>query len=578
LLQQERQGSTKEFTDSVRKSINEQVNPNADSVTKGKQFLRWAVTKLFNASEDDFDQHYTDGKDDHGIDFWIPDPSDEKEGGIIQLFQLKYGESHKPEKIGKFQDDIDDFFKMKLQNVEREALKDVMREKIQRKLELELIYVTDQEIEDPDKYKDVKVYGFQQIVEKLWEDIFGKPKGQVTKLKLEDYMPYNHCIIGVASLVDVGKFVRRNKSYIFESNIRKFLGSRKTKVNKQLQKTINEDPENFFKYNNGITMVSTKFKELGEKEIELVEPQIVNGAQTAKTIAQEIEIFDEVKGSVPITIIQEETREVKNKITRWRNSQNAVKGKDLISLEDTHQNLHAQFTTVGYYYEHQAGGWLSLSDNEKKRFTGHPIYNKYLEENNVTVIGAKDAIQAMVAGIMQEPTKPYGSVARYMPGGANYHEVFNNDLTEDWRLFLYPYLVKVYCWKKFNYGKQIADRPEMKYARLLFVTAYFRILSKFLIEKDFDKITKNPELLEPYFKDFDTNARLLQFTDEMLQHYFANAYAFQEEHKDITWHNFFSRYAWDEPLQKDFMHYVVVNKPKLKEIKNDFKKQAFSPH
>lgn len=575
MLKEENIGPTDEFITSVRKSLEESVDPNVSTVEKGKQFLKWVVVRLFNASEDDFDQHYTDGKDDHGIDFWIPDPSDDEEGGVIQIFQCKYGSSHKPESVYRFRDDVMQFFKMNPYKIERDALKDVIREKTQRKLEPELIYVTNEDVKDPDKLKDVKVYGFQQIVDKLWEDIFGKPKGQIAKLKLEKFMVYDHGIIGVASLTELAKFVRRNRSYILESNIRKFLGSTKTKVNKQLQKTINENPEDFFKYNNGITMVATKFKELKDNEIELVEPQIVNGAQTARTIAQELEMFDKRVGSVPITILEEASREVRNKITRWRNSQNAVKGKDLISLEDTHQNIHAQLTNIGYYYEYQAGGWLSLSDKEKIKFKGHPIYNNYLKNDSKPVnpiIDAKDSIQAMVAGITQNPTKPYGSVARYMPGGANYPEVFNSDLTEDWRLFLYPYLVKYYCWNKFNYGKQNADRPEMKYARLLFVTAYFNILSKFIIEKDLEKIKKEPELLEHYFKDYDTNVRLLEFTHEMLQHYFAAAYRFHEDHKEITWHNFFSKHAWDEPFQKDFMHYVLVNKTKLKEIKNSFKK------
>ena len=567
---------TQEFIESIRQSIEERIDSNASTVETGREFLRWVVTKLFDASEDDFDLHYTDGKNDHGIDFWIPDPSDEGEGGVIQLFQVKYGKSHKPESIYKFGDDIKKFFKMNPNNVERDGLKDVLREKIEKKLEPELIYVTDNNVDNPEKFKGIKVYGLEQIEEKLWDDLFGKPKGQVAKLKLEKCMAYDHSIMGAVSLQELSRFVRKNKSYIFESNIRKFLGSKKTKVNKLLQETINKNPEDVYKYNNGITLVAKKFKDLGNYEIELHEPQIVNGAQTANTIATELQFYDNRIGSVPITILQEDSKDMKDKITRFRNSQNAVKGKDLISLEATHENIHGQLSNIGYYYEHQAGGWLSLPDKEKKKFTGNEIYNKYLlKENKLDVkIDAKDAIQTMVAGITQEPTKPYGSVARYMPGGANYADVFNNDLKEDWRFFLYPYLVKCYCVNKFKYGKQDPDLPELKYARLLFVTAYFRILSQFIIQKDFDKIKKEPKILEPYFKNFEANSRLLAFTHEMIKHYVAAARLFIEDHKEkiTTLHNFFARYAWDESLQKNFVHHVTVYKDEIKKIKESFKK------
>ena len=232
---------------------------------------------------------------------------------------------------------------------------------------------------------------------------------------------------------------------------------------------------------------------------------------------------------------------------------------------------------MGYYYEHKAGGWLAVLPKEKDKFQGDPSYNKYLVEEIDKPIDvrmdAKDSVQAMVAGIYQEPTKPYGSVARYMPGGTNYSDIFNDKLEENWRLFFYPYLVRRYCNIKFNYGKQNADMPEMKYATLLFVAAYFLILSKYVIEKDFEYIRKNPKIMEPYFKDFETNSQLLEFTHEMIRSYVANVRQYMEEHKEITTlHNFFSNAAWNQSFQKSFNHHVVVNKENLKKITTDFKK------
>jgi len=97
-------------------------------------------------------------------------------------------------------------------------------------------------------------------------------------------MKFNGTIIGVISLRELGELVLRSKKYIFESNIRKFLPV-KTKVNKQLRKSLINEPEEVFYYNNGVTIVVKNFKELGDAKVELVAPQIVNGAQTSTSVA-----------------------------------------------------------------------------------------------------------------------------------------------------------------------------------------------------------------------------------------------------------------------------------------------------
>ena len=158
-----------------------------------------------------------------------------------------------------------------------------------------------------------------------------------------------------------------------------------------------------------------------------------------------------------------------------------------------------------------------------------------------------------------------------MPSGANYADVFNSELKEDWRLFLYPNLVKCYCVNNFKYGKQNPYLPELKYARLFFVTAYFRfrILRQFIIQKDFGKIRKDSKILEPYFRDFETNERLMKFTHEMIKHYVATARQFIEDHKEkvTTLHNFFARYACDESLQKNFIHMLPSTKTNRRRLK-----------
>lgn len=565
---QEAETPSEGFIKSVKQSIEEEVLRGNNAVEKGHLFLKWVVTKLFDVSEDEIVNQITDGKDDMGIDAWVKVEDESGEGEIIRLFQVKYGKSHQDQEILKFKEDVKQFLKMNTKDIPREDMRELQIVIKHENLEEELYYITDQKI-DFKSTPRLKVYGFDQIIRKLWDDITGLPKGKIEKLQLEKVMEYDQSIIGVMSLSELANFVDKTESYIFESNIRKFL-QHKTKVNRALKQTLEQDPKSVFYYNNGVTIVVKNFKLKGN-EIELHEPQIVNGAQTSSTIADVLQISPHTKGSIIVTIIAESTKTTREDITRFRNSQNAVKGKDLISLKIFHTRIRGQLKQFGYYYEQQAGGWLNMDKAEKAHYTGHPIYNRYLTDDHDKRIVAKDAIQVMVAGIFQEPAKPYSSIARYMPDGKNYDEVFNSKLKEDYRLLLYPYLVKSYGEKEYGYGDGDAEPEQRRYARLLFVTAYFKILMDYILKKEIDEIKQDPSLLEPYFKDFETNKRLLKFTDEVLKYYFSRARTYLEQNKVPTWHNFFARHVWNDSLQADFKSFVIDNKNELREIQKSFR-------
>jgi len=316
-----------------------------------------------------------------------------------------------------------------------------------------------------------------------------------------------------------------------------------------LQETLKNSASNVFFYNNGITIV-VKDLTINDDEIILVEPQIVNGAQTSQTIYERLPLISDVIGSIQLTIIKESNETTRRDITKFRNSQNSVKGKDLISLESFHSGIRLQLKEVGYYYQQQAGAWKFL-EGKQSTHKGHEIFKKYLTEDHENMIEASTAIQAMVAGIFQNPTKPYSSIASYMPNGTNYSKVFDSKLKEDYRLLFYPYLIKCYG-ERLGYG--VEKKPEQKrYARLVFVTAYFKILFDYILQKTPDVIKSNPSLLDPIFTNFENNNKLLKLTDDVVAYSFHRSSEYFDEHDDVvTWHNFFSHHAWNDELQKSF--------------------------
>jgi len=555
------------FAETVRQSIREDVFKAKSNKEKGDRFLEWVVTRLFDASPDEIRNQITDGKDDMGIDGWIQPDIEEENGGIIQLFQCKFNESHDENEILQFKQDVMNFLKMKREDIPRDDMKLLQKKIIEENLTTELYYITDKEVNLSKKPRKMKVYGINQIVDHLWDEMIGIPKGVELSVKLDALLPYKDTVIGVISLSELRKFIEKSYSFIYESNIRKYL--QRTKINKRIEETLEDRANNIFYFNNGITIVVKDLEVIGN-EVKLVEPQIVNGAQTSKTIYEKLPLITNAQGGVQVTVIKESNATTRKEITKFRNSQNAVKGQDLISLEAFHSGIRAQLKNFGYYYEQQAGAWLNMIPRDKAFYKGHDVYNNYLQDDKVKTIKSKEAIQALYAGIFQNPTKAYSSVASFMPNGTQYPKIFDKKLREDYKLLLYPYLVKSYG-EKLGFGSTEAKPEQKRYARLLFVAAYFKILLEYILRKDAEVIKRNPEPLERIFKNFDINKKLLDLTNEAMDFYFHCARKYFDDHDEIvTWHNFFSKQAWNTELQKDFKSFLKDKDDELKEIRNQF--------
>ncbi|MDA8898950.1 AIPR family protein [Porticoccaceae bacterium] len=147
---------------------------------------------------------------------------------------------------------------------------------------------------------------------------------------------------------------------LLESNVRTFLDFR-SGVNKGLRRSLLLEPENFFAYNNGITVTadSAEFKKEGEMVLikSLKNMQIVNGGQTTAAIyfsPREKGAIKSEKGDIPFSSIdlnriavqmkltvfdtddQDFIDEYKSSISQYANSQNSVQQSDLVSNHPFH--------------------------------------------------------------------------------------------------------------------------------------------------------------------------------------------------------------------------------------------------
>ena len=547
------------FSKNIRDSIKENAECAKNEVEKGHNFLHWVLTRVYEATEDDAADAIVDGANDLGIDAYLPvDFSDNK----IRLFQSKYGTSHSMEAIAKFKEDVKRLLKSDVTKM-RPELAHLVTKIRDKNLKVECCYVTDQEVEcENEEY--FEIIDIEEIIQRLWSRIKKPAAGKKSTIKLEKMLGHENTILGILKLRELTEFISKNRDYVFESNIRQWMQF-KTTVNRGIRETLQNVPDKFFYYNNGITIVVSNFEEIGNNSILLHAPQIVNGAQTSNSIVDRAKRTHNLDGSITVTIIRADDEEDQNNITKYRNSQNSVRGKDLVSLMDFHKSIKSQLQNSGYFYEIQAGSFDSKTKSQQSELKGDVIYNKYLPDNHKKVIVAKDAIQSLVAGIEQRPTESYSSPAQFLPRGSKYDEVFNEKLEDEYRLLLYPYLVKEFAKNTLKYGKRGGHKTK-RYATLFFVAVYFRILHKNILETKGDfksDITK----LEPIFRSFKLNSRILKLADTVVTKFLEDTVVDDEMEIANTKHNFFSHHVWNDAMLRVVDKKIIQEEDEIESIK-----------
>lgn len=161
-------------------------------------------------------------------------------------------------------------------------------------------------------------------------------------LKMSDENEFVDAYMAIIPGVTLAKIYKRYQQVLLEKNVRTFLQF-KGKVNKGIRKTLREEPEMFFSYNNGI---STTASEIELKEIDgslyitrLYDWQIVNGGQTTASIAASLSDKDvdlsRVFVPMKVSVIRDEDNSdsLVKAISTSANSQTAIKNSDFSANE-----------------------------------------------------------------------------------------------------------------------------------------------------------------------------------------------------------------------------------------------------
>tara|TARA_B100000780_G_C21126501_1_gene457266 strand:- start:104 stop:2248 length:2145 start_codon:yes stop_codon:yes gene_type:complete len=176
-------------------------------------------------------------------------------------------------------------------------------------------------------------------------------------------LPANVSAQGMSSYMCVMPAITLRELYdnfgqrLLESNVRTFLQFR-GKVNRGMKETLLKNPENFFAYNNGLTVTASGIKTekvSGETIItQLDNMQIVNGGQTTsaiyftpleKSTQKDINFKDidlsKVFVQMKLTVIEdpEQSEIIKSNVAEFANTQNTIQAADLVSNHPLHRKI-----------------------------------------------------------------------------------------------------------------------------------------------------------------------------------------------------------------------------------------------
>jgi AIPR protein len=184
----------------------------------------------------------------------------------------------------------------------------------------------------------------------------------------EPYVSY----YGRVAAMDISKWMEDYHPRIFDKNIRLNLGI--TEINQGIVETLLKEPENFWYFNNGLTILCDTIKRKpiggGSNEtgiFECTNISIVNGAQTAGAISEanskSPELLKNVTAMVRVISLENCPDDFANRVTRATNTQNRVEGRDFISLDPEQERLHMELKIDGIEYAFKAG--YSITDKKE---------------------------------------------------------------------------------------------------------------------------------------------------------------------------------------------------------------------
>lgn len=220
----------------------------------------------------------------------------------------------------------------------------------------------DENLDEERLVNQVEYYAATDIVRDLLAEQAYKPVH--TDIALQKHAKVENprtTYYGVARLADLVALHQVHGKALYERNIRYFLGSSKSDVNRAIKTTLHDAPADFFYLNNGVTavcdLIEPKANKNGVKKFKVRGLSIINGAQTVASAAEFVRQhpgkgIEEAK--VMLTLIKAPADGTFGKrVTKARNHQNPVQMANFASLDENQERLRQEIAHLGFDYHYR---------------------------------------------------------------------------------------------------------------------------------------------------------------------------------------------------------------------------------
>ena len=204
----------------------------------------------------------------------------------------------------------------------------------------------------------------------------GKNKDYVTLVSLAEYFKF---------ITDENLGLRKR---FFEANVRDYQG--KNAVNSCIRDSLEDrdSEEDFWWLNNGITILASEAIMANNRELQLTNPEIVNGLQTSNEIynyySQNVALLENEKRNILVRIIVPETEQVRDDIIFATNNQTNIPKSSLRVTDSIHLEIEMYFKSRGLYYDRRKNYYKNQGKKAKDivgvSFLGQCLITLFLQK------------------------------------------------------------------------------------------------------------------------------------------------------------------------------------------------------
>jgi hypothetical protein len=184
---------------------------------------------------------------------------------------------------------------------------------------------------------------------------------QLTGKAVVEDLNFSRVIVAKIAVTEVAALIDRHGERLLERNVRRYLGLQGNRVNEAIRDTLRgADRNNFYFYNNGITLTCDKFTynalQNVDYQVRVENLQIINGGQTCMTIFKTLKEYplnlnpQDAQVLIRLYQLPSDNADLVKHITIATNSQNPVDLRDLMANDEVQRRLETDIGQLGFTY------------------------------------------------------------------------------------------------------------------------------------------------------------------------------------------------------------------------------------